>query len=267
MSVVSRFLFENGSLKFLAFGSGVAKPVIPPGVVESYAGATAPEGWLICDGSAVSRTTYKELFDVLGTTYGAGDGSTTFELPDCRGEFVRGLDGGRGVDSGRTLGSAQGFQLGQHNHPTGNLSVGNHTHPSGNLNTGNSNAPHSHPGNSGGVNLNHPHNLGPGPQGVLSYPTGAFNNIRLNAQDTPNGPRHYAPVGPSNQEPETRSSNINHSHPVSVGTDNAPHSHNVGGSTGNSTAPVAGVIGDTGATPNSSEIRPRNVAMNFIIKV
>lgn len=79
------------------------------GVVEAFAGQTPPAGWLECDGAVVSRTTYANLFAVIGTTYGAGDGSTTFKLPDLRGEFIRGWDHGRGVDAGRTLGSSQGY--------------------------------------------------------------------------------------------------------------------------------------------------------------
>ena len=77
------------------------------GTVFPFAGSAAPSGWLLCDGSAVSRTTYARLFGIIGTAYGAGNGTTTFNLPDLRGEFVRGLDAGRGVDSGRTLGSWQ----------------------------------------------------------------------------------------------------------------------------------------------------------------
>lgn len=64
----------------------------PPGVVEMYAGATAPSGYLLCDGTAVSRTTYAALFAVIGTTYGAGDGSTTFNLPNLKGRVPVGLD-------------------------------------------------------------------------------------------------------------------------------------------------------------------------------
>lgn len=67
-----------------------------------------PAGWLIENGAAVSRTTYATLFAVIGVIYGAGDGATTFNLPDARGEFERGLDLGRGVDPGRVLGSGQG---------------------------------------------------------------------------------------------------------------------------------------------------------------
>lgn len=67
-----------------------------------------PAGYLIEDGSAVGRVAYATLFAAIGTTYGAGDGATTFNLPDSRGEFWRGLDLGRGVDAGRVLGAAQG---------------------------------------------------------------------------------------------------------------------------------------------------------------
>ena len=63
-----------------------AVPVMA-GIVQMYAGSTAPSGWLMCDGSAVSRTTYSALFAVIGTTYGTGDGSTTFNLPDFRNNF------------------------------------------------------------------------------------------------------------------------------------------------------------------------------------
>ena len=65
------------------------------------------EKYLHCDGSEISRTTYSELFNVIGTLYGSGNGSTTFNLPDLRGQFLRGYDAGRGVDSGRALGSWQ----------------------------------------------------------------------------------------------------------------------------------------------------------------
>lgn len=64
----------------------------PTGVVSIFAGTTAPDGWLICDGSAVSRTTYSNLFDVIGTNYGDGDGSTTFNLPNLKGRIPVGID-------------------------------------------------------------------------------------------------------------------------------------------------------------------------------
>lgn len=91
-------------------GTGVVKKVaalVPPGMVNAYAGTVAPSGYLICDGSAVSRTTYANLFAAIGTIYGIGNGTTTFNLPDLRGEFIRGLDAGRGADAGRVNGSFQ----------------------------------------------------------------------------------------------------------------------------------------------------------------
>lgn len=63
---------------------------IPSGVVFPFAGSTAPYGYLVCDGRAISRTDYADLFMAIGTTYGIGDGATTFNLPDYRGSFLRG---------------------------------------------------------------------------------------------------------------------------------------------------------------------------------
>lgn len=89
---------------------------IKAGIVAYFGMSTAPAGWLKCNGAAVSRTDYADLFAAIGTAYGVGDGSTTFNLPEVRGEFIRCLDDGRGVDAARTLGSAQGDQNKEHNH-------------------------------------------------------------------------------------------------------------------------------------------------------
>lgn len=80
---------------------------MPAGAVIFVAMDTAPTGYVKANGANVSRTTYAALFAAIGTTFGAGDGSTTFALPDLRGEFPRGWDDGRGVDSGRVFGSTQ----------------------------------------------------------------------------------------------------------------------------------------------------------------
>lgn len=88
--------------------AGVSPPItVAPGIMAPFAGNTVPGGWLNCNGQAVSRTTYAALFTAIGTTWGAGDAVTTFNVPDLRGEFLRGLDQGRGIDTGRTLGSFQ----------------------------------------------------------------------------------------------------------------------------------------------------------------
>lgn len=87
-----------------------------PGNVQYFAMTSAPTGYLKANGAAVSRSTYAALFAAIGVSFGAGDGSTTFNLPDLRGEFIRGWDDGRGVDSGRSLGSLQGQAIQSHNH-------------------------------------------------------------------------------------------------------------------------------------------------------
>lgn len=79
----------------------------PPGSVIFVAKNSAPTGFLKANGAAVSRSTYSALYTAIGTTFGAGDGSTTFNLPDLRGEFLRGWDDSRGIDDSRVFGSAQ----------------------------------------------------------------------------------------------------------------------------------------------------------------
>lgn len=72
---------------------GVIEENTTAGMISLFAGSSAPTGWLICDGTAVSRTTYADLFTAIGTTYGTGDGSTTFNLPNLKGKVPVGLDG------------------------------------------------------------------------------------------------------------------------------------------------------------------------------
>jgi len=86
------------------------------GSVSAFAMPTPPAGWLVCDGSAISRTEYADLFATIGTLWGHGDEVTTFNLPDLRGEFVRGFDNGRGVDDGRAFASAQADEFRSHTH-------------------------------------------------------------------------------------------------------------------------------------------------------
>ncbi|RCK29474.1 phage tail protein [Thalassospira lucentensis] len=81
------------------------------GSVSAFAMPTPPEGWLVCDGSVISRTEYADLFATIGTLWGHGDQVSTFNLPDLRGEFVRGFDAGRGVDIARLFASQQDFAI------------------------------------------------------------------------------------------------------------------------------------------------------------
>ena len=94
--------------------------VVPAGAIIYHAANSAPTGFLKANGATVSRSTYADLFSAIGTTFGAGDGSTTFLLPDLRGEFMRGWDDSRGIDGSRAFGSAQADQMEEHNHITSN---------------------------------------------------------------------------------------------------------------------------------------------------
>lgn len=85
----------------------LAANAAPSGLVAFFHRSAPPPGWLKCNGAAVSRTVYAALFAAIGTTAGAGNGSSTFNVPDIRGDAIRGWDDGRRVDAGRTLGSEQ----------------------------------------------------------------------------------------------------------------------------------------------------------------
>tara|TARA_R110000737_G_scaffold253838_1_gene263173 strand:+ start:518 stop:1336 length:819 start_codon:yes stop_codon:yes gene_type:complete len=95
----------------------------PTGSVIYSAANAAPTGFIKANGASISRTTYADLFAAIGTTYGAGDGSTTFLVPDLRSEFLRGWDDSRGVDVGRVFGSTQADQMEQHNHRESNPTI------------------------------------------------------------------------------------------------------------------------------------------------
>lgn len=94
-----------------------------PGHVALFGMSAAPAGWIKANGATISRTSYAALFAAIGTTFGAGDGLTTFNLPDARGEFLRGWDDSRGVDASRAFGSAQLDAMQGHQHQT-NVSTG-----------------------------------------------------------------------------------------------------------------------------------------------
>ena len=136
--------------------------VTPAGAVQFFAQPWPPAGWLKANGAAVSRTTYANLFAAIGTHYGDGDGSTTFNLPDLRGEFLRSWDDGKGVDKGRLFGAWQDGDnkahqhhgttglAGSHHHSGVTQESGYHTHPVGRTGGGNgSHAAESMPGKGG----------------------------------------------------------------------------------------------------------------------
>lgn len=105
--------------------------LVPAGTVASFAGSSEPSGWLFCAGQAVSRTTYATLFAIIGTTYGTGDGSTTFNIPDLRGRFPLGKDDMGGTSANRVT-ATQADNLGQgtgaENHTLTTAQMPAHTH-------------------------------------------------------------------------------------------------------------------------------------------
>jgi microcystin-dependent protein len=100
---------NGGAGGFAVMGPALASLGAPTGTVADFAGATAPSGWLLCFGQAVSRTSFATLFSVIGTTYGGGDGSTTFNLPDCRGRATFGKDDMGGTAASRVTAAQSGI--------------------------------------------------------------------------------------------------------------------------------------------------------------
>jgi microcystin-dependent protein len=99
--------------------------VVPPGSLIWYASDRVPSGWLLCDGTQVKRQQYPKLFATIGVTFGAGNGVTTFNLPDLRGKFIRGWGAVNPLDPGREFGSVQGNLLAEHRHT---ITDPGHTH-------------------------------------------------------------------------------------------------------------------------------------------
>lgn len=127
-------IFNTDKDRHQVYDGGGWNTPSPAGVLLPFAGATTPDGWLLCSGQAVSRTTYAALFAAIGETYGAGDGSTTFNVPDLRGRTVIGLDNMGGTSANRVtdvdadaLGGADGAET--HTLTTGQLP--SHTHGAG----------------------------------------------------------------------------------------------------------------------------------------
>lgn len=92
-------LHAGGTLTTNLASTLTSVPLVSPGCIMTYISSSAPSGWLTCDGSAVSRTAYSALFSVVSTTFGTGDGSTTFNLPDLRGRVPIGAGQGSNLSS------------------------------------------------------------------------------------------------------------------------------------------------------------------------
>lgn len=103
---VHRVTYNNAQACFIVHGG---HSLVPPGVISPYGGSAAPNGYLLCDGSAVSRTTYADLFAAIGTAFGTGNGSTTFNVPDLNGRVPVGKDNAGGNNTNRITSAVAGF--------------------------------------------------------------------------------------------------------------------------------------------------------------
>ena len=228
-----------------ALSAGKAPGYNPVGTVQMYAGLTAPEGWLICDGSAVSRESYADLYAVIGVNYGLGDGSTTFNLPDLRGSFPVGRHStdsdfdALGKTGGEKTHSLTTAELPSHSHAvnppsTGTNASGNHRHTVDPPNTNTS------------TNGSHSHSVTGGDTGFRDDSTGAgFQTASMGW--------HHAGIGIGSAG--------NHNHSVNIGQFNSgyagSHDHSVDIGEFNS--------GNTGAGEEHNNLPPYQV-LNYIIK-
>lgn len=138
-AAVTTAKIDDGAVTSAKLSSNLQNAVIPSGSIFPFAGNSAPTGYLICDGSPVSRSTYSDLFSVCGTTYGAGDGSTTFNLPNLKGRMPVGLD------SAQTEFDARGKTGGAKTHTLSSSEMPSHTHSGSGLSTSSSGS-HTHSG-------------------------------------------------------------------------------------------------------------------------
>ena len=145
----------------------------PAGIVSQFAGSTAPTGWMLCDGTAVSRTTYASLFAAIGTTYGAGDGSTTFNLPNLRGRVPV------GHDATQTEFDALGESGGAKTHTLSVAEMPSHTHVQDahtHVQNAHNHTQNAHGHGSTGVAGNHAHGYHVGWSEDVGTHDWAFNN-------------------------------------------------------------------------------------------
>lgn len=99
---------QDGAVTAAKLDAGAVSVLMPTASIMPYAGSSAPTGYLLCDGAAISRSTYSTLFGLLATTYGSGDGSSTFNIPDLRGRVIAGQDDMGGASANRLTGLTGG---------------------------------------------------------------------------------------------------------------------------------------------------------------
>lgn len=236
---VSGFYYYTGSAWTNLTTGGTGG--VPSGTIMAYAGTTAPTGWVLCSGAAVSRSTNAALFAAIGTTYGAGDGSTTFNLPDLRGRTIFGLDnmGGTaanrltttgGLSADNTLGATGGSQTVTLN--TNNLPSHNHSFTGSSVSTSSDAHTHTY------QDAYFAENFSGGTGGNSRYGTSAGTDS-------------------DNSFYWRTNSNTHSTSPSNINTGSTSHSH---------TVTAAGTIGNTGNGTAVGVVNPALV-LNYIIKL
>jgi microcystin-dependent protein len=229
--------------------------LVPTGAVMPFAMNSAPSGWLAADGTAVSRLTYSALFESIGTIYGAGNGSTTFNLPDLRGYFVRGVNTNSDGTASGAFGTKQADSYKSHNHGgiTGTGTTGlesqGHTHSG---TTGGESNDHAHyvSGTTGADYPDHTHSYLRSSFALRNATAGGNNNVGVSEYGTDSGGRsalHYHDFAAW-----TGGRNNVHTHNFTTGGVSANHTHNV---------PSLSISAD-----GSTETRPKNIALLYCIK-
>ncbi|MFQ9922529.1 MAG: tail fiber protein [Beduini sp.] len=255
----------------------------PVGVISQFAGETAPSGYLLCQGQAISRTEYAKLFDVISTKYGAGDGSTTFNLPDLRSRIPVGMDDQD--NDFKTLGITGGAKTvtlttnqipahnhsatttvnsgGAHTHSASNTSAGSHAHTS----TSDSAGGHTHTINNSG-NLNIPlyvDGSATDKNRLKYYPYGQPYSVERSLITWDEGtPNHSISAIGGNHAHSMGSGGV-HTHTVTVAS-NGAHSHTITVSSGGAHTHTATTnIGNTGDGQVHNNMQPY-IILNYIIK-
>lgn len=242
----------------------VQQVATPTGLIMPFGGSPTPGGWLWCHGTAVSRAMFTDLFKVIGTTFGHGDGSTTFNLPDLQGRVLVGSGQGPGLTN-RDVGDKGGVeahqllesQMPEHLHGAFGLSafaVGNHSHPV-DIQSNVQNRSHRHSGQTDYTNPSHNH---------------SYQDYNTNLGVLVSGPVAVGGAGVDlwRRDANTGNANINHRHGFTTGNQNRSHRHNVvgnaeaGGTHGHAVIGETSPAGDDGAHENMSPF----TTVNFIIK-
>jgi microcystin-dependent protein len=236
---------------------------LPPGVIMPYGGTstTAPDGWLFCNGFSHSRTTYSDLYAVVGDAYGAGNGSTTFNVPDLRRKFPLGFSDAS--NTGTAVAQTGGTFDHTHNTTNHTHTMGSHTHSMQNHSHG---MEHTHGVTIPGFNINTTTFTTPAPWGETVYTN--YNARRDGLEDVGavGAPQYFNLIKITGFHAA-----FNHYHPIDIPNMNGSTGASTSSSTGppsaaNTGAPSDNTTGSAGSAQTSSN-NPPYITLQYIIKI